>query len=62
MSSRTAAWLAWSLWTLSLALTILSLILLTLNSSQPGISLYYYWMETTRTRTPENQPSRHFSE
>ena len=48
MSSHTAARLAWTLWVLSLALTILSLLLLTLSSSRPGIlSYYYYWMETT---------------
>src|SRR5215204_4161284 len=43
MSSR-AAWLAWLL---SLALTALSLLLLTLNLSHPGIPPFYYWLETT---------------
>jgi hypothetical protein len=47
VSRRAAAWLAWSLWALSLALTALSLLLLTLNLSHPDVSLYYYWLETT---------------
>jgi hypothetical protein len=44
MSSRAAAWLAWLL---SLALTALSLLLLVLNFSHPGVPPYYYWLETT---------------
>jgi hypothetical protein len=47
MSSRTAAWLAWSLWALSLVLTALGLFLLALSLSRPDSSLYYYWLETT---------------
>src|SRR5215203_2006371 len=43
MSSR-AAWLAWLL---SLALTALSLLLLTLNLSHHGIPPFYYWLEAT---------------
>ena len=49
MSHRAAAWLAWSLWALSLALTALSLLLLALNLSHPDS------MSTTtgsRTRRP----------
>jgi hypothetical protein len=41
MSRRSAAWLAWSLWALSLALTALSLLLLALNVSHPDVSLFY---------------------
>lgn len=37
MDHRTAAWLAWSLWALSLALIALGLLLLVLNSPHPGI-------------------------
>jgi hypothetical protein len=45
MSHRTAAWLAWSLWAVSLALTALSLLLLVLNSSRPDVPLYSFWAE-----------------
>jgi hypothetical protein len=38
-----AAWLAWSLWALSLALTALSLILLRLNLSHPNTPIYGPW-------------------
>ena len=46
MSSTTAAWLAWSACTLSLALTALSLLLivLLLRTDSP---IYYYWLETS---------------
>ena len=46
MSRRTAAWLAWSLCALSLALTALSLLLivLLLRTDAP---IYYYWLETS---------------
>jgi hypothetical protein len=47
MSRHSAAWLAWSLWILSLALTALSLFFLGLTISHPGVSLYYYWLEAT---------------
>jgi hypothetical protein len=47
MSYRTAAWLAWSAWALSLALTTLSLLLLALNASQPGVHIFDHWIETT---------------
>ena len=45
MSRRTAAWLAWSLWALSLALTALSLFLLILNLSHPDVPVYSFWTE-----------------
>jgi hypothetical protein len=45
MSRRTAALFAWSIWATSLALTALSLLLLVLNFSHPGVSIYPYWLE-----------------
>jgi hypothetical protein len=45
MGHRTAAWLAWSLWALSMALTTLSLLLLVLNSSHPEVPVYTFWAE-----------------
>ena len=47
MSDRTAAWLAWTIWALSLALTVLSLWLLILNLSHPDVPVYLYWAEDT---------------
>ena len=47
MSKRTATWLAWSMCALSLALTALSLFLLTLTLSHPGIPIYSSWLEET---------------
>jgi hypothetical protein len=47
MSHRTAAWLAWSLWALTLVLTALSLLLLALNRSEPNVHLYDFWAEST---------------
>jgi hypothetical protein len=44
MSRRTAAWLAWSLWALSVALTALSLLLLALNLSQPNTHIFDWWL------------------
>ena len=46
MSARTAARLAWTLWALSFALTGLSLWLLVLNLSYPGVHIYDYWVES----------------
>jgi hypothetical protein len=43
MSRRVAAWLAWSMCALSLALTALSLLLLVLNLSHPGVPINPYW-------------------
>jgi cytochrome b subunit of formate dehydrogenase len=47
MSTRTAARLAWTMWTLSIGLTVLSLWLLILNLSHPNIPVYRYWAEDT---------------
>jgi hypothetical protein len=47
MSHRTAAWLAWSLWALSIALTVLSLWLLLLSLSHPGVHIFVHWIEGT---------------
>jgi hypothetical protein len=45
MSRRSAAWLAWSLWAFSLALTALSILLLVLNLYRPDIPVYSFWAE-----------------
>jgi hypothetical protein len=47
MSDRVAAWLAWIMWALSLALTVMSLWLLILNLSHPNVPVYLYWAEDT---------------
>jgi cytochrome b subunit of formate dehydrogenase len=47
MSGRIASWLAWSACALSLALTALSLLLLTLSVVQPDVPIDYYWLETS---------------
>src|SRR5215213_9732099 len=47
MSRRAAARLAWSLCALSLALTVLSLLLLALNLSHSVAHVYDYWLENT---------------
>jgi hypothetical protein len=47
MSARTATWLAWSMCALSLALAALSLLLLYLNYSHPGVPIWGYWMPNT---------------
>ncbi len=47
MSRRAAARLAWSVCALSLALTVLSLLLLILNLSHPNAHVYDYWLENT---------------
>src|SRR3712207_844014 len=47
MSARTAALIAWSMCAFSLALTALSLLLLTLNISQPGVHIFEHWIENT---------------
>jgi hypothetical protein len=39
MGQRAAAWIAWSLLALSLALTVLSLLLLALSLSHPGVHI-----------------------
>jgi hypothetical protein len=45
MKGRTRAWLGWSLWALSLALTALGLLLLSLNLSHPNVPVYSFWAE-----------------
>jgi hypothetical protein len=47
MSRRTAAWLAWSLCALSLALTALSVLLFSLNLSHPNTHIYGPWLDNT---------------
>jgi hypothetical protein len=47
MSYRTATWLAWSLWALSVALTALSLLLLALSLSHPGVHIFDHWLDST---------------
>ena len=44
-STRAAARLAWVLWGLSAALTVLGLLLLALNRSRPDVPLFDYWAE-----------------
>jgi hypothetical protein len=44
MNYRTATWLAWSLWALSVALTTSSLVLLVLIRSHPGIHVFDWWL------------------
>jgi hypothetical protein len=39
--------LAWSLWALSVALTLFALLLLVLNLNHPGVHVYDYWLENT---------------
>ena len=47
MSYRTATWLAWAAWVLSIALTGLALLLLALNLSHPNTHIYDYWFNNT---------------
>jgi hypothetical protein len=47
MSNRAASWLAWSLWGLSLTLTVLALLLFALNLSHPNTHIYDYWFNNT---------------
>ena len=44
MNYRTATWLAWSLWALSVALTTLSLVLLVLIRSHPNTHVFDWWL------------------
>ena len=46
ISIRSASWLAWSLCTLSLALTALSYLVIALNLSL-NVPIYFYWLEPT---------------
>ena len=45
MNHRTAAWLAWSLWAVSLTLTALSLLVLVLNLCHADVGIYSFWAE-----------------
>jgi hypothetical protein len=47
VNARAAAWLAWSLCALSLALTALGLLFHILNLSQPGAPTFAHWVEST---------------
>src|SRR3712207_4346435 len=47
MSKRTATWLAWSMCALSLALTVLSLLLLYLNHSNPDAHIFEHWLDSS---------------
>ncbi len=47
MGQRAAAWIAWSLWALSLALTALSLLLLASSLSHPGVHIFDHWLDST---------------
>jgi hypothetical protein len=47
MSKRSATWLAWSMWALSLVLTVLSLYLLMLSLSHAGVHIYVNWLFDT---------------
>jgi hypothetical protein len=44
MSRRMAAWLAWSLWALSVGLTASSLVLLALIRSHPNVHVFDWWL------------------
>ena len=46
-SARAVTRLAWSLWALSVALTMFALLLLVLNLAHPGVHVYDYWLENT---------------
>ena len=47
MRTRTAARVAWALLVLSFTLTVLSLWLVVLNLSYPGVHIYDFWVEST---------------
>ena len=49
MSRRTAAWVARSVWALSLTLTVVALLLLALIRSQPNTYIFDWWVSTTLT-------------
>ena len=46
-SMRATSLLAWTIWALSMALTMLSLWLLVLGLSRPNVPVYPYWVEGT---------------
>ena len=45
MSTSTAAWFAWSMCALSLALTVLAFLILDLSVSRPGVPIFDQWLE-----------------
>ena len=47
MSRRTAIWLAWTMWALSIALVGLGLLFHVLNLSYPSVHIFDYWLEST---------------
>ena len=47
VSTHATLWLAWSMWVLSMALTVLGLWLLILGLSHPDVLVYSYWPEGT---------------
>src|SRR5215216_2525675 len=47
MSRRTAAWLAWSLGILCVALLAFTLLLFAFNLSHPGVDIYGPWVQET---------------
>jgi hypothetical protein len=47
LSSRAAAWLAWSIWALSLALVGLGLLFHIMNLSEPSVPTFAHWVEGT---------------
>jgi hypothetical protein len=49
MSPRAAAWLAWSVCAFSLVLTVVGLLLLSLNLSHPNVHVYDYWHQSAAT-------------
>jgi hypothetical protein len=46
-TARNIPRLVWSLWALSVALTMFALLLLVLNPDHPGVHVYDYWLENT---------------
>jgi hypothetical protein len=46
-SARAVPRLAWSLWALSVALTVFALLLLGVNLNHPGVHVYDYWLENS---------------
>jgi hypothetical protein len=47
MSARTVGLIAWSMCVFYLALRALALVLLTLNTIEPGVSAFEHWIENT---------------
>jgi hypothetical protein len=56
MSTRTASWLAWSLWGLSLTLTVLALLILALNLSHPHTHTFDDWLDSTSPASKSFSP------